>query len=99
MLLIDIFTNILPLDVSIFSISVYPSHLQAPGVYHLSFTGLFYAKNGKSVHAQIVRMNSTGIIEYLGYLSAVTNEVSTSVSTGRLPYQPSNIRQSTFVKV
>ena len=81
MLLIDIFTNILPLDVSIFSISVYPSHSQAPGVYHLSFTGLFSAENGHGIHADIVRITLTGETEYLGRSSADSNEVSTFFST------------------
>ena len=86
-----------PVDVSILSIWVHPSQTQVPGVYHLSFTGLFHAENGHGVHADIVRITSTGKTEYLGRSSADSNEVSTFFSTGRLPYQAFIIFQSFFL--
>ena len=55
---------------------------QIPGVYHLSFTGLFHAENGHGVNADIVRKTPYGRVEYLGRSAADINEISTFFSSG-----------------
>ena len=47
--------------------------VKRPGVYRLSFTGLFNAENGHRVTADIVRKRS-GRLDFLGRSSAETNE-------------------------
>ena len=56
--------------------------MQVPGVYHLSFTGLFHAENGHGVNADIVRVTKSGEKDYLGRASADINEISTFFSSG-----------------
>ena len=56
--------------------------IQVPGVYHLSFTGLFHAENGHGVNADIVRVTPSGKTDYLGRSAADINEISTFFSSG-----------------
>ena len=55
---------------------------KVPGVYHLSFTGLFHAENGIGVNADIVHTTPSGRTEYLGRSAADINEISTFFSSG-----------------
>ena len=44
-----------------------------PGIYHFSFTGLFYAMNGHGINAHIKRQRGNSVIT-LGTSKADTNE-------------------------
>ncbi|XP_040571430.1 uncharacterized protein [Lepeophtheirus salmonis] len=51
--------------------------VQIPGVYKISFTGLFKAVNGHAVNADIIKKTFGGRFEFLGRSSADTNEIGT----------------------
>ena len=40
--------------------------VQTPGIYHLSFTGLFHAENGHGITADIVKESRGGVKTHLG---------------------------------
>lgn len=47
--------------------------VQQPGIYHFSFSGLFYALNGHGINAYITRQRGN-VVKYLGRSKADTDE-------------------------
>ncbi len=45
-----------------------------PGIYRLSFTGLFNAQNGHRVTADLIRQTSKNVIDFLGRAAAEVEE-------------------------
>ena len=56
-------------------------NLQVPGIYHISFTGLFHALQGHGLNADII-LNRNGKETPLGRSSADTNEKATFLTEG-----------------
>ncbi len=71
--------------------------LKVPGIYHLSFTGLFHAYQGHGLNADII-LRRAGRDRPLGRSSADTNEKATFLTEGE-PKIPNHISHISFVKL